>query len=176
MLADITTFRRRNVFERKALRLLRGEDSAASYMPAPERAVQPAAANMHLGEYRRAHFGRLRDAAHRNGLLFLALDAQFVTAGELLTLRWLAEAQRQTGLRSCSVPDIALTTALRHCAAILDRLGIFLPSKTLHIHTDLDDELSAPDAPARRAVAYRKGYSKDRFIKRGMSYGRLQRP
>lgn len=53
-------------------------------------------------------------------------------------LRWLAEAQRQNGLRTCYFRDIGLKTSLRHCASLLKEFGVFLPHKTLHICSDLN--------------------------------------
>lgn len=119
--------------------------------------LRQARASAHIA---RPIFGCLREFARRNAFVILALDAQFVTSGELVILRWLAEAQRQTGLRTCHFQDIGLKSSLRYCADALKDLGVALPSQTLHIHTDLDD-----DPPLANSHLYRAA-GKDGFMVR----------
>lgn len=173
MIADTMAFRRRNIFERKALRLMRGETCAAEHEEAPGRGMYPGGTTSEgLGEYRRDHFGRLREFARHNGFVILPLDAQFVTSSELVILRWLAEAQRQTGLRTCHFRDIGLKATLRYCAGMLRGLGVCLPSQTLHIRTDLDDDLSPPDSILYRAMGQENVCGRERFIEHGVTSGR----
>lgn len=172
MTTDLLSLRRRNVHERKALRLLRGEIITPSRDTlAWRRAHIISMDDGTLGEYSRAHFGSLREFAYRNGLEIRPSGSQYLTAGELVMLRWLAEAQRQNGLRTCHFRDIGLKTSLRHCASLLKEFGVFLPHKTLHISSDLDDApsvvngLSSPETKPdnhyrvkhfRKKVVYRR--------------------
>lgn len=137
---------KRNVFERKALRMIRG----AERDEAREEAVRPIVGGTGLDECNQAHFGCLRAFALRNGLVILPEDSPYLTSSELLMLRWLAEAQRQSGLRTCHFGDVGLKTSLWHCAILLKGLGTCLPAKTLHIHTDLDDRLPAVNGMRHR--------------------------
>lgn len=167
MAADTMTFRRRNVFERKALRLVRGETCATEYDGLTGGGTQSASP----GQYNRAHFGCLREFAGRNGFVILPPDAQYVMSSELVILRWLAEAQRRTGLRTCHFRDIGLKTSLRHCAGALKGLGVALPAKTLHIHTVLDDELPTPNNALYRAMGHENGYGKAHSVEHVVTCG-----
>lgn len=138
---------KRNVFERKALRLVRSAEWEGD-------AALPFFGNGEGDEFCQAHFGHLRASAVRNGLMILPLDSPYLTSSELLMLRWLAEAQRQNGLRTCHLEDIDLKTSLGRCAILLKMLGTCLPANTLHIHTDLDAKLKAVNSRRQRAAGH----------------------
>lgn len=173
MASDYKVFRKRNVYERKALRLVRGETNPVEYEGLPRREAYPAPESTNLGVYRRTHFMVLRQFARRNGLNILTLEAKYVTSSELVILRWLAEAQRETGLRTCHFRDIGLTTSLRHCASVLKAIGAHLPPKTLNIYTDLDDDFLLANKALYRAAYHENDYGSDRPTARVATYWRL---
>lgn len=115
------TLRKRNIVERKALRLLRGDFSRAA---GTELASQQDVA---------ALFGDLLARAGDSGMRIQPVEAACLTADELLILRWLAEAQRETGLRTFRPADAALLRAINRCADLLKMLDVQLPSRTLRI-------------------------------------------
>lgn len=137
MVTDLMVFRRRNVFERKALQLVRGETANAG--EPDEAAGFGASIKPGFGKYKQAQFECLRESSRRNGLTIRSVGCQYVSADELAILRWLAEAQRQTGLRTCYFHDARLKASLRYCANILKELGVLLPPQTLNIYSNPGD-------------------------------------
>lgn len=142
MAADHLTFRRRNIRERQAIRLLRGE--AIADIAANKRRCSKAANAIDetLPSYGSAHFGCLRHFCFRNQIEIRPLSSLYIADDELAVLRWLAEAQRSTGLRTCYISDLGLKTSLQHCAELLKELGVSLPTQTLYIYSRLYDRHS----------------------------------
>ncbi|GEM_PF-1367315 len=124
------SFRRRNVYERKVLRMLRG--GMADVIR--DEAEGSGAAGPGDADCREAKFERLRMISHLHGLKITDLDAPFVTADELTILRWLAESQRLIGLRSCGIQDPGLRRSLKLCADMMKDAGVVLPNQTLNLY------------------------------------------
>ncbi|WP_337187294.1 hypothetical protein [Phenylobacterium sp.] len=139
---------RRNVYERKALCLLRGEpvafDARGPAIRTHARRRPP------LDDYCKVHFACLREFARRNGLEVEAVGSKYVSTGELTVLRWLAEAQRRSGLRTCDLGDLGLKTSLLHCAELLKDLGMPLPVQTLYSYPSGGHRTDSIGMPVRR--------------------------
>ncbi len=134
MVGELLSIRKRSAVERKALEIIRGKSFEEGHFAlfSGGAAIRP------FGAPEMAHFASLRECAGRNGLDTLEIDSHYVSAAELLILRWLAEAQRRSGLRTFRFKDIGLLTALRHCAVILEQIGLMLPPRTLALFSRVD--------------------------------------
>ncbi|MBL8655728.1 MAG: hypothetical protein JNJ92_00010 [Altererythrobacter sp.] len=154
MRSDLASVRKRKVFERKALQYMRGEKTS------PDASDLPA----NTPSLRVAHFGCLRTFALRNELKVLPPGSQYLSPGELLILRWLAEAQRQVGPHTCCIDDPGFKSTLRHCAAILRDVGVYLPTRTLYISRD-----GPPPGSGETAVSMGRGRIARRGAGQGMS-------
>lgn len=144
MHADTLKLRKRHYRERKILCLLRGQIDRVEW----NRRLAGGQGPQPLTDYDIAQFDCLRAFARRNDFEVLPPASRSVTHGELLILRWLAEAQRKAGLRTCPVKDAAFRATLDQCARLLMTLGVFLPPQSLYIHSVLDDNRVMPQLPA----------------------------
>lgn len=133
MSISIKSVRRRSVVERRVLQILRGNAVCADGAPVPAMGGGRREVVDILDAHDMIQFERLRDFARRNGLDIQPATAAYLTSDELQILRWLAEAQREVGLRSLRVTDIDLMISIMQCAAIIKKMGLFLPPQTLSI-------------------------------------------
>lgn len=158
MANDHLAFRRRNIYERKAIRFVRGETITIDSDRSGEQENDDVTDDATLARHRHTHFGCLRQFSRRNGLKIMPLGSPYITAGELTVLRWLAEAQRQVGLCTCHLGDLGLKASIRNCAGILRELGVLLPSQTLYIFAEPEDCLPLAEAFDGRPADQNMGY------------------
>ena len=129
-----STLRKLNIHERRALRFVRL--GAQLDIEAEMHGYGAAFAASHADW--QARFCELHNLAIHHGMAISPIDASITTADEQFLLRWLAESQRQAGLRSCEIEDAKLHNILLNCAVILLKLGISLPSQTLYRPMNID--------------------------------------
>jgi hypothetical protein len=123
------SLQRRNVIERRVLRLLRGEGIEGIY---GQRHMREQAPDQAMTQADLEKFLLLRREAMRNGLSMKDVDFPYVSPEELQILSWIAGYQRVAGLKELCHKDVSLSLSLAHCAGILSGLGLRLPASIFY--------------------------------------------
>lgn len=76
-------------------------------------------------------FRALVRRARMNGAQIQPRGARYMTRDELALLRWLAEAQRQSGLRTYGLSDVSLEACLYRAAGALKKDGITISARSM---------------------------------------------
>lgn len=127
MATDYMALNRRNIYERKIVRILRGE--YVKYFHHYENNKEDN--NLSVNDILFDSFLKIREFSNINSMDVRPVGSQYISTGELSILRWIAEAQRQAGLRTYDINDHQFQSEIEHCADILKGIGAILPSQTL---------------------------------------------